>query len=36
MSVEERHLLNKIRFFEDIKHRKGIDCNAYSVTETTV
>ena len=47
MSVEERHLLNKIRFFEDMllrskdyrqqgKHRKGIDCNAYSVTETTV
>lgn len=47
MSVEERHLLNKIRFFEDMLLRSkdyrqqenigaGIDCNAYSVTETTV
>lgn len=47
MSVEERHLLNKIRFFEDMLLRskdyrqqenigKELTVNAYSVTETTV
>lgn len=47
MSVEERHLLNGIRFFEDMLlgskdyrqagwHRKGLVCIAYSVPETAV
>ena len=36
MSVEERHLLNKKGLSSAGKHRKGIDCNAYSITETTV